>query len=155
MSNKKQSDDVLARRRAAYAANPGPHRTRAKLYAGLHPDARKEYVARYRAAHPEKVRATRIKNYAQFKARNPGVETARNWARKGIPAPTWPKPTHCELCGGVERTGQALALDHCHTRQIFRGWLCWHCNVGLGNFKDDIGRLHQAIKYLENHVKHQ
>ncbi len=30
-----------------------------------------------------------------------------------------------------------------------RGLLCYNCNVGLGNFKDDKESLMNAIKYLE------
>lgn len=39
-------------------------------------------------------------------------------------------------------------IDHCHTRGHVRGVLCWHCNVGLGWFKDDPDLLRRAIAYL-------
>ena len=32
----------------------------------------------------------------------------------------------------------------------FRGMLCHHCNRGLGNFKDNIQNLENAILYLKN-----
>ena len=40
-------------------------------------------------------------------------------------------------------------LDHNHITQKFRGWICDHCNVGLGRFDDKIENLTKAITYLE------
>jgi hypothetical protein len=42
-------------------------------------------------------------------------------------------------------------LDHDHSTEKFRGWICGNCNVGLGRFNDDIINLKNAIKYLEKH----
>lgn len=39
-------------------------------------------------------------------------------------------------------------MDHNHETNQVRGILCSNCNVGLGYFKDEPGRLGQAIKYL-------
>ncbi len=39
-------------------------------------------------------------------------------------------------------------IDHCHDSGDVRGLLCSNCNVGLGNFKDDLQRLQSAIQYL-------
>lgn len=41
-------------------------------------------------------------------------------------------------------------VDHCHKTNRFRGWLCHPCNRGLGNFKDNINTLQNAINYLKN-----
>ena len=43
-----------------------------------------------------------------------------------------------------------LSVDHCHTTGRVRGLLCNNCNLALGNFKDSITNLEQAIKYLKN-----
>jgi hypothetical protein len=40
-------------------------------------------------------------------------------------------------------------IDHCHTSGKTRGVLCDLCNKGLGQFRDDIKVLEQAIKYLK------
>ena len=40
-------------------------------------------------------------------------------------------------------------LDHNHTTDKFRGWVCNDCNNALGKFKDDAYTLRRAIKYLE------
>lgn len=39
-------------------------------------------------------------------------------------------------------------LDHCHNSGYIRGLLCRHCNNGLGQFKDNIDNLVEAIRYL-------
>jgi hypothetical protein len=46
---------------------------------------------------------------------------------------------------------QKWVLDHCHDSETFRGWLCHHCNSGLGAFKDNIEIIKRAVVYLERH----
>lgn len=41
-------------------------------------------------------------------------------------------------------------IDHCHQNNQVRGLLCELCNKGLGQFKDSIINLKNAIKYLNN-----
>ena len=35
---------------------------------------------------------------------------------------------------------------------VVRGLLCHLCNTGIGFFKDDVGNLESAIKYLKRDV---
>jgi hypothetical protein len=42
-------------------------------------------------------------------------------------------------------------LDHCHDTDTFRGYICKHCNDGLGGFKDDLTRIVNAVRYMEKH----
>ena len=63
----------------------------------------------------------------------------------------------CSICSrnieDIGRKGQKRlqnwVLDHCHETETFRGWLCHHCNTGLGAFNDDLARLKKAVDYLE------
>jgi len=51
------------------------------------------------------------------------------------------------------KKGQAsvsLCVDHDHTTGKFRGLLCHRCNTGIGNFKENIQSLKNAIEYLES-----
>jgi hypothetical protein len=50
----------------------------------------------------------------------------------------------CAIC----QQAPAIHIDHDHSTRTFRGLLCKLCNIGLGCFKDDAGRLSRAIAYL-------
>ena len=65
----------------------------------------------------------------------------------------------CAICERPEtsmRNGRvkALAVDHDHETGKVRELLCWHCNSGLGKFKDDSKVLRKAAEYLEKHSGH-
>ena len=79
---------------------------------------------------------------------------ARNKAKAS--APNIPKNYTCPICNrsedqvkhkGGKKSG-AWCCDHDHETNEFRGWLCHDCNRGIGNFKDDVARLKNAIRYL-------
>lgn len=53
----------------------------------------------------------------------------------------------CAICDQEPR--KALAVDHDHVTGAIRGLLCHACNLGLGQFGDDIARLRKALMYLE------
>jgi hypothetical protein len=61
-----------------------------------------------------------------------------------------PRPKHCECCGCEP---EKWALDHDHLTEDFRGWLCYACNVSLGNFGDTIEGLMKAVNYLKRYEK--
>ncbi|MEU5946756.1 endonuclease VII domain-containing protein [Micromonospora sp. NPDC047465] len=50
----------------------------------------------------------------------------------------------CAICG----TPDPRHLDHDHRTGWVRGILCFNCNGGLGQFRDDQSRLAGAITYL-------
>jgi len=60
----------------------------------------------------------------------------------------------CAICtSSMNEFGKDTHIDHCHKSQAIRGLLCRYCNVGLGNFKDDVFRFKKAIAYLRKHKK--
>lgn len=59
--------------------------------------------------------------------------------------------TGCMICSKAFDGTKHKHIDHCHVTGVVRGVLCVNCNVGLGNFKDNIPVLENAIRYLEAH----
>jgi hypothetical protein len=56
----------------------------------------------------------------------------------------------CAICGEKEKDKfrKRMSVDHDHATGKVRGILCSHCNHGLGNFRDNILFLQNAITYL-------
>jgi Recombination endonuclease VII len=54
----------------------------------------------------------------------------------------------CAICYSPRNGTRLLAQDHCHETGNLRGFLCMHCNTGLGHFKDDPRLLRRAALYL-------
>jgi hypothetical protein len=50
---------------------------------------------------------------------------------------------------GNKRNG-SWVLDHSHTTDTARGWLCHRCNRAIGSFGDDVDIMKRAIRYLLN-----
>lgn len=86
----------------------------------------------------------------QWRERNKETAEYRTRRRKqrGYPDPTRPEPTHCEMCGNLPNIKKYIYLDHCHRTNVFRGWLCGKCNIGLGALGDDID---EAITRLQRY----
>ena len=56
----------------------------------------------------------------------------------------------CDICGNAtDHRYDKLCIDHSHRTGKVRGLLCFSCNTALGNFKDSIDNLKNAITYLE------
>lgn len=55
----------------------------------------------------------------------------------------------CKICGGVNKNGTPLSVDHNHKSGETRGLLCLHCNSLLGFSRDNVTVLKKAIEYLK------
>lgn len=57
----------------------------------------------------------------------------------------------CAICDTTTPGGKgAFHIDHDHSTGKIRGLLCHRCNVGLGQFQDNIDRLERAKEYLKS-----
>lgn len=57
----------------------------------------------------------------------------------------------CAIC----RAAPAVHVDHDHATGAVRALLCFNCNGGLGQFKDDPIALHAAAYYVQAHTIRQ
>lgn len=110
----------------------------------------------YRAANREKIARRARERYAE----NPHARRAHNRrslfkAKYGIAledkaALLEAQGGCCAICGvAAPPTSTGWHLDHCHASNVVRGILCQHCNVMLGNAKDNPAILEKAIRYLK------
>jgi hypothetical protein len=145
---------------------------RACRYCGAeYPRRKKEPVSpvcdaclpRYRADKATE-RSERIKHYAY--AQPSARQTRRTKAKlrkAGLPEDWLERQGNkCGICGSTAAGGKgSWHIDHDHTcctydkpgaivgcAKCIRGILCYHCNTGLGHFRDDPTRLQAAIQWL-------
>lgn len=99
-------------------------------------DKRLAYMRAYHAANREKRAAhERLRKYGLSKERFEALLTAQN--------------ASCAICKSTDPYGKGnFHVDHSHTTGEVRGLLCHHCNIGLGNFRDNPAFLQSAIGYL-------
>lgn len=57
----------------------------------------------------------------------------------------------CAICKEDKKTIRDWHVDHCHTTGKVRGILCHHCNLLLGNARDNKNTLYNAINYLNKY----
>ena len=57
---------------------------------------------------------------------------------------------YCECCHAET---DKLVLDHCHDTEVFRGWLCPPCNLGIGVLGDTLEGIKNALDYLNKTQK--
>lgn len=56
----------------------------------------------------------------------------------------------CAICGGVNRRGQMLSIDHCHKTGKVRGLLCAKHNLAIAGLGDTAEGVRRAAEYLSN-----
>lgn len=106
----------------------------------------KEVTADRFKADPERVRLIRWKSYIKHKYGMSWTEYTK-WYND--------QNGNCAICGdhyemrAPDRLHDGLHIDHNHETGLVRGMLCRGCNHGLGNMKDSVERLRNAIAYLE------
>ena len=75
------------------------------------------------------------------------LTTVRHTLEKSHPRP--PSGSKCQICKRVSK----LNLDHCHSSEKFRGWLCQSCNLACGLLGDNSTNVRAALEYMETFEK--
>ena len=96
-------------------------------------------------------------NYLRYECKACAKEQTKLLKELKKTAPTIPKDYRCPICKRNEQEAKGhnpnkkgvWCLDHDHDTKKFRGWICYKCNLALGNFNDDLRRLENAIEYLK------
>lgn len=91
----------------------------------------------WRKAHPDVAHLNSRRYHLKKKGITPAIFDARMLGQGG----------RCACCGDVAK----LVVDHDHSTGDFRGLICNHCNMGLGQFKDSVARLQSAVEYLNKY----
>ena len=105
------------------------------------PDAKKNACnARYRAKHPEIMKAIERRSAKKYK------DKRRREALESQQGQTY----CCDICL-VYLKPEQVRRDHNHATGQIRGLLCNKCNVGLGWFRDSAMTLQSASDYLVFH----
>jgi hypothetical protein len=127
----------LARRKAAYAANPGPTSERVQAWRDAHPErhadnqrryeARPEYSTEVREGHLRRKFGITLEQYeARLREQGGG----------------------CAVCKRPPKPGKSLHVDHDHETGYVRGLPCFRCNAALGQLDDDLERIEAALTYV-------
>ena len=116
----KNRDTILAKKRARYLADPSKVKEANRKWAFENKDKKRE-------AHYKRLYQITLEEYdIMFAAQN------------GL----------CAIC--KKESTRKLSVDHNHNTGRVRGLLCGECNVGLGNFKEDVDVMVLAINYLRS-----
>ena len=74
------------------------------------------------------------------------LATIRRRLRRHNPPPS--SAGDCPACG---RHTTKWVLDHDHTNNRFRGYICDSCNVAFGKFGDDPNTMQRSLHWLQSH----
>lgn len=112
-------------------------------------------VKAWQQANPERLSATRKVTRARRRDIDRDAYLKRTF---GIGSPEYEAMLSeqggvCMICGRPPRKGSSLHVDHDHETGEVRGLLCFRCNGGLGQFKEDGERLVTASEYLSGDLE--
>jgi len=127
---------VLEARRRRYEEDGEILRERVRSYRERYPDR----IAAYRQS-PER------KEHVRQYGRRRNLELTYGISLDEYNQMFQDQDSRCAVCRSDD-PGRYWTVDHDHLTGVVRGILCWHCNVGLGHFRDDISALVAAADYL-------
>src|SRR3990172_8920311 len=109
---------------------------------------------KWRAAHPEENKRRKHAAYWRDPVASRLASRAGTWRKYGMDpgeaaAALAAHDGKCECCGSASSgTKRDWHIDHDRTTCRVRGVLCHHCNLMLGNAKDDPQTLLKGVAYL-------
>jgi recombination endonuclease VII len=118
-------------------------------------EQQRQAAARYRAKHPERVRAYNRRKYQETKPASLELRKAHKLRQyHGMSTADWQamwdaQGGRCYLCGNELTAGHGTHIDHDHAcctqgyscERCRRGLSCNNCNVAIGMAGDDAERL--------------
>ena len=111
---------------------------------------------KWKTANPEKQIAMSSRSGKKWRKKNPDyfkyewVERKYGLSRQEYDAKITQQQNMCAICG---RVLDKPNVDHNHETGEVRDLLCWNCNGGLGQFKDDPLIAQAAADYLKRWKK--
>ena len=107
----------------------------------------------WRIEHPVENKQRKLAWQEKYPEKYRRMNVRRSWKKLGFDPDLIESKlaTHngkCEICSQPPKLYKELSVDHCHSTGKFRGFLCYQCNLAVGQFEDRIDLLQSAIKYL-------
>lgn len=126
----------------ASAASNKKNPERVRAWKDAHKDSVRAAYDRYRERNPDKVKQWKRSYYERNRAERHGLTLEQ------LKAMFAEQHGLCAICRETI-VYSAAHLDHCHKTGRVRGFLCMHCNRGLGALRDSPDILRAAASYLE------
>lgn len=123
------------------------YKERSKRYYNNHKDHIKRKVREYAVTNEDKVKESgkRYRRSNKNRIKLYFVKWAYNLSPEEYELLLQNNNGFCPICN---IKSENLCIDHDHNTKRVRGMICSSCNLGLGNFHDDIDYLKKCIKYL-------
>jgi hypothetical protein len=64
-----------------------------------------------------------------------------------------PEGTVCRLCSKPGTKSNSLVFDHHHELDVFRGYCCNRCNIGMGTLGDNMSSMCAVVRYMNETEK--
>lgn len=114
------------------------------------------FTPEQKARQAENQRRRRKENPAKYRMISRTCERRRKLRKYGLTEQEYQQllidqAYRCAICLQLKEQIRDWHVDHCHESGKVRGILCHHCNLMLGNARDNILILQSGIKYLERH----
>ena len=129
--------------------NKESHRKSCKKYIEKYPEKRRESYMKYIIKNKNKIRMKQKLEENKLKKRNQELIKTYGITLNEFLEKIISQNNQCAICKNQFKDRKDTHIDHNHQTNKLRGLLCSRCNLGLGQFKDNINNLELAILYLK------